>query len=52
MSNLKECSDEELIEEIKRRGLELNVHVSSVEIDVSLGGIAFGETICMESKDE
>lgn len=47
---LSEYSDEDLIEEIKHRGLELKVHVSSVEVDVTLGGIAFGDTVCTEEK--
>lgn len=45
-------SDEELVEEIKRRGVELTVHVSSVEVDISLGGIEFGDTVCTKPDDE
>ncbi len=47
---LSEYSDEDLIEEIKHRGLELKVHINSVEVDVTLGGIVFGDTICTEVK--
>lgn len=47
---LSEYTDEELIEEIKHRGIELKIHISSVEVDVLLGGIAFGETVCTESE--
>lgn len=43
---LSEYSDDDIIEEIIHRGIELKIHVSSVEVDVSLGGIKLGETKC------
>ena len=47
---LSEYDDEDLIEEIKRRGIELKIHIDSVEVSVSLGGIAFGDCVCKEMK--
>lgn len=43
-------SDEEIVQEVKRRGIELTVHVTGVEVECKLGGVDIGDTICEERK--
>ncbi len=49
---LSEYTDEYLIEEIKHRGIVLEIHVSGVELDISLGGIDMGATMCTKMGGE
>lgn len=45
---LNEYSDEEIVQEVKRRGIELTVHVTGVEVECKLGGVDIGDAICTE----
>ena len=46
--NISQYSDDELVNEVKRRGIEISVHISSVEVEIKLNGIDMGNAICEE----
>lgn len=45
---LSEYSDEDLIEEVLHRGIELKVKVHGVEVSVFLGGVEMEKITCKE----